>query len=393
MSRPRRDPRAERTACQVAGKARPRFDWRAPSPASGRPRRDPRAEVASLRVPGSRRPRLDRLRPGNGAFSAAAPSVATAAPAVRVIEDPAFLVLAVADAPHGRLSPHDRQVLGAARILAEAGGAVVLLAPPLQEEAGPAGADRLASLPTPAGYDPEGRAAAVADAIDALAPRHVLFPESAEGGDLARRVAALTGEALFAGAESVSVHAVMRPTRGGRVEQRGAPGRLLSVAADRVPPHGGAPHEARPLPLRAPPPVASGFLSVEDIAVDAARMPLGEADFVVAAGNGISDFDSFARLARALGATPGGSRVVCDAGLMPRDRQVGASGTVLDSTCYLALGIAGAPQHLQGVARVQHVAAVNTDLHAAMVARADLAIIADAQVVMPALLAALGERR
>jgi len=38
---------------------------------------------------------------------------------------------------------------------------------------------------------------------------------------------------------------------------------------------------------------------------------------------------------------------------------------------------------------VEHVVAVNTDLHAAMIARAELAIIADAQVVMPALLEAL----
>jgi electron transfer flavoprotein alpha subunit len=82
--------------------------------------------------------------------------------------------------------------------------------------------------------------------------------------------------------------------------------------------------------------------------------------------------------------------VVCDAGLMPRAAQVGASGTVLEATCYVALGIAGAPQHLQGVARCEHVVAVNTDLHAAMVERAALAVIQDAQLVMPALLKVLG---
>ena len=66
--------------------------------------------------------------------------------------------------------------------------------------------------------------------------------------------------------------------------------------------------------------------------------------------------------------------------------QVGASGTVLAADCYLALGIAGAPQHLQGVAGCRHVIAVNTDLHAAMVERAELAIVADAHPVMEALL-------
>ncbi len=118
-------------------------------------------------------------------------------------------------------------------------------------------------------------------------------------------------------------------------------------------------------------------------------MALAEADFVAAAGNGVTDLAGFQALAAALGATPGASRVLCDAGLMPRDRQVGASGTVLSGSCYLAFGIAGAPQHLQGVAGVAHVIAVNTDLHAAMIKRATLAIIADAQQVIPALQALL----
>ena len=64
---------------------------------------------------------------------------------------------------------------------------------------------------------------------------------------------------------------------------------------------------------------------------------------------------------------------------------MGASGTVLAADCYLALGIAGAPQHLQGIAGCEHVVAVNTDLHAAMIERAGLAIVADAQPVMEAL--------
>ena len=76
---------------------------------------------------------------------------------------------------------------------------------------------------------------------------------------------------------------------------------------------------------------------------------------------------------------------------MPRRTQVSASSTILAATCYLALGISGAPQHLQGVAGCEHVVAVNTDLHAAMIERAGLAIVQDAQPVMPALLRLLAE--
>jgi electron transfer flavoprotein alpha subunit len=385
MNRPRRDPRAEWAARRIAGGTRPRFAIGLP--ASGRLRRDPRREAASLRVPGHGRPRFDHSRAGTPAETAPATVTAEAAPQIRIITDPACLVFAIVDAAYSRLSPHDRQIIGAARVLADAtSGAVVLLAPPLQESPGAAGADRIAGLPD--ADDPELRAAAIAGAIASLSPRHVLFPESADGGDLARRVAALTGETLFSDAETLSPRAAIRPARAARVEQVTAPPRLLTIAPDRVPPHAGAEHEGRQIVI---PEVSAQrrLAPPEDIAIDPSRLPLTEAGFVVAAGNGVSDFGSFARLGRALGATPGASRVVCDAGLMPRDRQVGASGSVLDATCYLAFGIAGAQQHLQGVARVQHVVAVNTDLHAAMIARAELAIVADAQKVMPALLAAL----
>jgi electron transfer flavoprotein alpha subunit len=395
MTRPRKDPRAERQARRVADSPRPRFTLETAAPR--RPRRDPRREQALALVPGTHRPRLDRT---GRAAGAAVPTMArmeavAAAPAAVFVAEPAFLVLVVTDAPNGRLSPHDRQLLGAGRILADAGGgAVVLVAGALADDPGVAGADRALTLAADR-YDPEGRAAMLLAAIAALAPRHVVFPETPDGGDLARRVAAALGESLFAAAESVTAKAVSRAARGGRVEQRRSPPRLLSVVADAVAAHAGPPHEVRPLDVPAVAEPVRGLLAAEPLPADSMRVPLAEASFVVSAGNGVTDFAAFRTLAQALGATPGASRVVCDAGLMPRAAQVGASGTVLEASCYFALGIAGAPQHLQGVARCEHVVAVNTDLHAAMVERAGLAVIADAQRVMPALLAALesGERQ
>lgn len=416
MARQRRDPRAERAAHRLGAAGRPRYDLghnpdlgQIPAAPSGRPRRDPRAERAAQSVaaaPVSGHParlRLDRTQRPAGAASAAAlpppsPAIVAASPEVRVIADPAFLVMAVADAPGGTLSDHDRQVLGAARLIADAGAAAVVLASgPLDVPAGPAGADRVVTLGDPGGpggflHDPDVRAAAIIAAVEALSPRHVLFPDSIDGGDLARRVAAACGAWLFAGAEQVGARVVVRPARAGRKEQRSRPPRFLSIAADAVAPHSGVPHEGRAVALDLAghgPAGGRAFLAVETVPADPAKVALSEADFVVSAGNGIRDFDLFRALAVALHATPGASRVVCDAGLMPRAAQVGASGTVLDATCYFALGIAGAPQHLQGVARCRHVVAVNTDLHAAMIERAELAIVQDAQLVMPALLALL----
>jgi electron transfer flavoprotein alpha subunit len=372
----------------VAADARLRFDMAARPEGRGRPRRDPRADAAGLLVGGLPRPRLDRL--GSSGAAPEESQAVQAAPKIVFVESPAFLVAVVPDAAGGRLSPHDRQLFGAARILAGADGAVVALVAGEVEELGEAGADRVVAIGEP-GYDPEGRAAAVAAALSSLGLRHVLFPETPDGGDLARRLAVLTGEPLFCDVEQFSATSVSRAARGKRVEQRAAPSRLMTIAADAVAAYAGPEREARPEAAAQAAPVERAILEAQRIAADPATTPLAVADFVVSAGNGVTDIQLFRRLAEALGATPGASRMLCDAGLMPRESQVGASGSVLTATCYFALGIAGAPQHLQGLAGCEHVVAVNTDLHAAMIERAGLAIVADAQAIMPALIAALEE--
>jgi electron transfer flavoprotein alpha subunit len=390
MSRLRRDPRAERAAHGVEGGTRPRFDLAA-VPTGKRPHRDPRAEQRQATVPGTARLRLDRSQRAPVLAIAPERPVVETAPQIRIIAEPSFLVAVVPDAPGGRLTPHDRQLLGAARLLADAGGGAVLaIVPDAVEGLAAASADRVLVLADNADFDPEGRADAIVATLARLNVRHALFAETADGGDLARRIAAQLDEPLFTGAESLTAKAVTRPARGRRVEQRMAPPRLLTLAADAVAPHGGTIHEAKT--IEAPRPSAEakkGIVGSKFIAADPATVPLAEAAFVVSAGNGVTDFDGFRALAVALSATPGASRVVCDAGLMPRAAQVGASGTVLEAACYFALGIAGAPQHLQGVAKCEHVVAVNTDLHAAMIERAGLAVVADAQLVMPAIIAAL----
>ena len=401
MTRPRRDPRAERASIQVGGKSRPRFDRTARRTGSGRPRRDPRAERAGQRVAAEARPRYDlnqTVRSDAAVVPDAQPkAVAAAPPKILILENPAFLVAVVPDAPGGRLSSHDRQVLGAARALAGREGGVAILTLGACEGVGPAGADRWLRLEAVDGYDPAAQAARVAAALKALAPRHILIPESLDGGDLARRVAVRMGEPLFTNAEVVAANGLVRPAKGRRVEQRVAPGLLATVAPDAVAEYGGPPREARLLPgdTEAPTPSPTTnpkrIVSAARVPADPATVPLALAEFVASAGNGITDLDTFGQLVAALRATPGASRVLCDAGLMPRHTQVGASGTVLAATCYFALGISGAPQHLQGVAGCEHVVAVNTDLHAAMIERAGLAVVQDAQAVMPALLRLLAE--
>ncbi|HYM28644.1 MAG TPA: electron transfer flavoprotein subunit alpha/FixB family protein [Steroidobacteraceae bacterium] len=173
----------------------------------------------------------------------------------------------------------------------------------------------------------------------------------------------------------------------GRKEYVSAPPRVLLVEAGCAEPVARRRHEARELPaFELPAPAAErGIVDLGAMKVDRSAVPLTEAELIVSAGAGVSDWDAFHRLAARLGAAEAGSRVVCDLGHLPRERQVGASGAVVEPLAYLAFGISGAPQHLQGIARCERVVAVNADPHAPMIQRADLAIVADVQRVMPAL--------
>ena len=74
-----------------------------------------------------------------------------------------------------------------------------------------------------------------------------------------------------------------------------------------------------------------------------------EADLIVSAGNGVRDLESFRALAAALGAAVGASRVPVDDGRFPRSQQIGATGKTVSASLYLAFGISGAVQHLQGI--------------------------------------------
>ena len=145
MTRRRRDPRTETLALTTATQPRRRITRGTPTPsATGRRRRDPRAERAGASVQVGPRRRFD----WSGAALAQTQireSVA-AGPAIRIIEDPAFLVLVVPDQPRGELTSHDRQLIAAGRILADAGGGAVVVLTPDQDthtDLATAGADRL----------------------------------------------------------------------------------------------------------------------------------------------------------------------------------------------------------------------------------------------------------
>jgi electron transfer flavoprotein alpha subunit len=350
-----------------------------------RTERRPRRQTSAIR----RDPRRER-DPGAGPDAPARgrPPVEHAEVAQVTIEQPESIVIAAPDLDRGRLTALDRDLLGAARVLADAQrGAVVVVVPTgCTDDLGGAGADRVVryAMPEAATYLPAVLAPALIELAHRTAAGHLLFAEGPTGGDVGRRVAARLGERPAARVTSLAAGQAVCLADCGRREIVRAPPRVLLVEAGCAEPVTGTRHQARPLPdlvLGSEP----GVIDLGAVKVDRSAVPLIEADLIVSAGAGVSDWDAFHRLAAKLGAAEGASRVVCDLGHLPRERQIGASGAVVEPRGYLAFGISGAPQHLQGIARCERVVAVNSDPHAPMMQRADLAIVADAQQVMPAL--------
>ncbi|WP_027960675.1 electron transfer flavoprotein subunit alpha/FixB family protein [Halomonas halodenitrificans] len=311
---------------------------------------------------------------------------------LHIIEQPAFHIVVVPDMIGGRLSSHDKDLFGLANTLAGSEGAVVAVVFGEHKESAfdTAGIDRLLHISSEAvaGYSPEQRVMMLR-AVDAqLAPRHWLIPDSRTGGgELGRRLAAKLGERPATRVWQMADGQCVGRAGGGQQDLvRRAP-RLILAAAECADPVGDTRHEVRAIELEDV--LVHGAARLDNrgaVAVDPALTPMAEAEFILSGGNGVRDWDLFHQAARELGATEGASRVAVDDGFMPRDRQVGATGTWVTARVYLAVGISGAVQHLQGIATCDKVVAINQDAGCDMVKRADLAVIGDSTAILQALI-------
>ena len=103
-------------------------------------------------------------------------------------------------------------------------------------------------------------------------------------------------------------------------------------------------------------------------------------DVLVAVGRGIGSKDNVevaVELADALGAAVAASRPLTDAGWLPKSRQVGKSGVKVKPKLYLALGISGAPEHIEGMKSSSTIIAINTDKNAPIFDVAHYGMVAD----------------
>lgn len=284
----------------------------------------------------------------------------------------------------GQVADISYVMLAAARALAQGtGGKVIgiLLGQQVRELAEHLAADQVwyVEHPTLADFNSDGYQRVLVDLISAYplkgifdAPRAVLLGETSIGADVAGWLASrlalpLVGYCWHLRAEGGTLRYVSQIC-GGKIMAEGdlpGPQVLVTMVPGGFKPEQGQSDRAPDL-INLPAPSLEGlrvkvidFVEPATADVDISREPN-----LVAIGRGIQSQDNVAlaeELARALGGVVCGSRPVVDQGWLPASRMVGRSGKAVKPKLYLALGISGAPEHLEAIAEGTFLVSINTD--------------------------------
>ena len=315
-------------------------------------------------------------------------------------------VLVYVESDGERVAPISFELLGLARQLADSlGGDVEALVAsadpsPLVRELG--GADTILEVTSPAlaGYLPEAQEMVLVDAIRTRDPAVVLVGYTSAGLDLAAGAATATARPLVAYCVGLKVDGsdVIGDSQlyGGKLlatTRTPAPA-VFSVVAGSFPEaagHAGGRGEAV---VMAPPAGLAQLRSrvLGTTGTGAGTLDITKAERVVSVGRGIGGPDNIElaeELAAAMGAELGASRPVVDSGWLPKERQVGKSGMTVKPKLYMAVGISGAPEHLEGMHDAGLVIAVNTDGNAPIFKVADYGTTCDLFDLLPAITALL----
>ena len=254
-------------------------------------------------------------------------------------------------------------------------------------------------------YQPETHLQALACLVEQYRPEILLLSATALGNDLAPRLAQRLNTGLISHCVKLELDMSERlllgtfPVLGGEMIHIAACPEARPQMATLQPGYFRAPYEdtyrsGEVQQVEVPLGEVSGRLAWIDLdaQVDLPTTPLSRARIVVSAGRGLEDAEGFAlaeQLADALGGVVAGSRGAFDEGWIGEGQIVGIGGQEIAPDLYVACGISGDVYHYFGLQGAKFVVAINPDGDAPIMKLANMAVVADAKRVIPALLEAL----
>ncbi len=264
-----------------------------------------------------------------------------------------------------------------------------------------AGADRVLVIDNSSLGPVYGRAVGhvLMAAVARETPYAILFAATADGRDLAARLAArlnlgLTGDAIDLEIDEEGQLVQLKPALGGNVVApilsktlpnlvTLRPG-LLTPAVEEQDAAAAGVEFLSADPFHGP----DIRLISEEFQEDTEGRDLARARVVIGLGMGVGEEEvsGLVELARSLGASVAATRDVVHAGWLPQQLQVGISGRTIAPTIYIAVGIRGAFNHTVGLQRAGIIVAVNQNRRATIFRSADFGVIGTWQEYLPPLI-------
>lgn len=302
----------------------------------------------------------------------------------------------------GQVADISYVMLAAARVLAQATGGdvvAVLIGHNAQELGVSLSANRVLYIDHPhlADFTPEAYQRVLEELLRENTPRVVLFGHTSIGTDLVNVLSARLELPLLTQCYSVKAEngilMYVSQICGGKIMAEGelaSSTTLVTMVPGGFKPEQGHSTEPPAITQAAAPTIEGLRISLKQyIEPEAADVDISKEPILVSVGRGIQREDNLElaeELAEALGGVISASRPVVDQGWLPTSRLVGKSGKKVKPKVYLALGISGAPEHVEAITDSETIVAVNTDPLAPIFDIAQYGVEADMFDLLPVLI-------